>query len=455
MRHAYGVHIVIVGAGEVGWFLAQRLRAEGIDVVVVEVDPVRAESLGAELDVQVVNGSGSSPADLAAAGLGQADLLAAVTQNDEVNLVAALLAKQAGVDTTIVRLQSDELRGAAGRRLLHTMGADVVIDPDADTADEIYELVHATGADEVYPMANGELAVIGAVIGDSSPFANRRLAEIGESMGPDWDFLFGAVTRNSETTLPRGDQRLLPGDHVRVICKTEAKRDLLQLLGVAGRAARRVMIVGGGAVGSRVAERLQGEGAEVVLIERDPVRADALARRLKRVAVIQGEATDTELLSEESVGQMDAVVAVTGEDGSNVLACAYAISEGAEFTVVVLHSLALLPLVRRFGVDAALSPRTASANAVLRRVRGNAAAVNTFLGSDSEVDELEILAGSKADGAVVAELHLPHDILLGAVTRADAPAEIVRGRTVLRAGDHVVVFGRPRAIESAKPIFTG
>lgn len=448
------MHVVIVGAGEVGWFLAERLGAEGIDVVVVEVDATRAEALASVLDVQVVNGSGSSPADLQAAGIRQADILAAVTQNDEVNLIASLLAKEYGVPSTIVRLQASELRDEAGANLRRTVGADIVIDPDADTADEIYELVHTTGADEVYPMADGELAVIGAVLAESSPLANRHLEEIGRSMEPDWDFLFGAVTRGNDTTVPRGDQVLRPGDHVRVICKASARAELLQLLGVAGTNANRVMVLGGGAVGSRVARRLQDEGAEVVLVERDPGRAEALARELKRVSVIKGEATDTELLLEESVGQMDAVIAVTGEDGSNALACAFAISEGATYTIVVLHSLALLPLVRRFGVDAALSPRTASANAVLRSVRGGAA-VNTFLESDSEVDEIVIVAGSKADGAVVADLHLPHNILIGAVIRAEAPAEIVRGKTELKAGDHIVVFGRPQAISAAKTIFTG
>ena len=327
--------------------------------------------------------------------------------------------------------------------------------PDADTADEIYELVHVTGADEVYPIANGELVVIGAYVAEDSPLSERHLQEVGQSMEPNWDFLFGAVTRNGKTVVPRGDQQLLPGDHVRVVCKASARKQLFKLLGVAGTNARRVMVLGGGAVGTRVASRLQDEGADVVLIERDADRAKALAHRLKKVVVIQGEVTDTELLAEESVGQMDAVIAVTGEDGSNALACAFAISEGASYTIIVLHSLALLPLVRRFGVNAALSPRTASANAVFRRVRGDAAAVNTFLESDSEVDEIEIRQGSKADGALVADLHLPRNILIGAVTRANVPAEIVRGTTVLQAGDHIVVFGRPQAISSAKPIFTG
>ncbi len=443
------MHVVIIGAGEVGWYLADRLQAENHDVVVVEHHPGRAAAISEQLDVQVVNGSGSLPSVLAEASIQRAELLAAVTQNDEVNLVASLLAKESGVATCVVRLQDDELRGPAGTRLLRSVGADVVIDPDADTADEILELLHLQGADEVYPMAGGDLVVIGAVIGEDAPVAGRHLAEIAKDHEPDWEFLFGAVTRGDVTTIPRGDQELLAGDHVRVLATRSARQATLSLLGVPGGNAKRVMVLGGGAIGTRLAERLEVEGVELVLIERDRDRARVLAERLRRTMVVVGEITDTDLLAEESIGKMDAVIATTGEDPSNVLACAFASAEGAGFTVAVLHRLALLPLIRQFGINAAVSPRTASANTVLRQLRGGIA-VTTFLESDAEVDQLEIEPGSKADGAQVSDLHLPHDVLLGAVVRKDQPGEIVRGNTVLQAGDHVVVFARPDTLPAAR-----
>jgi trk system potassium uptake protein TrkA len=448
------MHVVIVGAGEVGWYLAQRLGAEGNDVVVVEQNEVIAAAIGAELDVQVVVGSATVPSVLQAAGIERADLLAGVTQNDEVNLLASLLAKEFGVAQTVVRLQTEELRGPLGEKLLTTMRADVIIDPDADTADEILELAHVSGADEVYPMAGGELLVLGAVVGASSPFVGHDLAEIGRSFEPDWNFLFGALTRGGETVIPRGDQVLEAGDHVRVLTKRAARREILELLGAATRRARRVMVLGGGAVGTRVADRLQSEGATVVLVEHDPLRAKRLSERLPRVTIVQGDITDTELLLEESVARMDLVIAATGDDASNVLACAYAAAEGDAFTVAVLHRLALLPLVRQFGIDAALSPRTASANAVLRHIRGGTASVATFLESDVEVNEFEIGPGSEADGIHVADLHLPHSVLLGAVTRDDGTVQIVRGRTQLHAGDDVVVFSRPDALAAIRRAFS-
>ncbi len=447
------MRVVIIGAGEIGWFLAQRLGAENHDIVMVETDPARASAIAEQLDVQVIQGSGSSPGVLKSAGIARTDLLAAVTERDEVNMIASLIAKQHGVAKIVVRLQSEELRTEAAAELVASLGANVVIDPDADTADEILELVHLTGADEVYPMANGELVVIGARIAEGAPVAGMHLSEVAKMYEPRWEFLFGAVTRGNKTTIPRGNQQLCVGDHVRVLVTKSARQEILHLLGLPGQNAKRVMVLGGGAIGTRVAQRLEAEGVDVVLVERDIARARELSELLQHTLVVVGDVTDTDLLSEEGAGNMDAVIATTGEDAANVLSCAFAAAAGTTFTVAVLHRLSLLPLIRQFGINAALSPRTASANSVLRQLRGGASAVTTFLESDAEVDEFVIEAGSRADGATVCDLHLPHNILLGAVIREGEPAQIIRGNTVLQAQDHVVVFARPDALEDAVCFF--
>ncbi|MEZ5343401.1 MAG: NAD-binding protein, partial [Acidimicrobiales bacterium] len=187
--------------------------------------------------------------------------------------------------------------------------------------------------------------------------------------------------------------------------------------------------------------------------EREPEQARELSRRLPGVTVVMGDITDTQLLIEEDVGRMDAVVAATGEDAANVLACALAQSEGTAFTVVVLHRLELLPLVRQFGINAAISPRTASANSILRLVRGDVS-VSTFLESNIEVDEIQVQAESEVCGVEVKDIHFSHDILLGAVIRGDGSSEIVRGSTRLAASDHVVLFAQPNALQKARGAFT-
>lgn len=442
---------MIVGAGEVGWYLAERLGAENHDVVVIEQNEVIARALGDELDVQTVIGSGTHPSALRAARVERADLVAGVTQDDEVNLIASALSKQMGAKQTVVRLQTDELRGPDGAELLELVNADLVMDPDLDTAEEILRLVSVSGADEVYPMADGTLVVLGVVVGADSPMVGQTLADI--SSVDHWRFLFGAVTRDGETIIPRGDLDVRAGDHVRVLANVDQQQSVLEALDAVGRRVRRAMVLGGGSIGARCAERLV-QSADVVLVERDADRAMALAERLPKVTVVHGEITDTNLLREEAVATTDVVIAATGEDTANVLACAFAAAEGEAFTVAVLHRLALLPLVRQFGIDAALSPRTASANAVLRQLRGGASAVATFLESDVEVDEFVIGVGSPADGAFVRDLHLPRSVLLGAVVHSSGTSEIVRGDTELRAGESVVLFARPAALADVRRVFT-
>lgn len=447
------MHVIIVGAGEVGWFLAQRLGAEGNDVVVIERDESIAAAIGAELDVQVLTGDATSPSVLKAARIERTKLFAAVTQHDDVNLVCSFLAKEAGVDQTVVRIQSAELRGPAGDNLRSAMGADVIIDPDADTADAILALVDAAGADEVYPMSGGDLEMLGAVIGENSPLAGQYLGDVARSIGADLGFVIGALTHEGATVLPRGDQRLEAGDHVRVLTTTAAQKRTLELLDANLASPKRAMVLGGGAIGSRVAEKLQTRGTDVVLVEHDLARAGELSERLHRVTIVHGDIQDVDFLDQESIADMDLVVAATGHDAANVLACAFAATGHRTFTIAVLHRLSLLPLVRNFGIDAALSPRTASANAVLHEIREGTGSVSTFLESDIEVDEMVVEAGSPAVDSSVADLDLG-DVVLGAIVHADGRGELIRGSSVLQAGDNVVLFVRPSSLPVVRKAFS-
>jgi trk system potassium uptake protein len=447
------VHVVIIGGGEVGWYLAERLRSEHHDVVLVEMDDKVARAIGESLDIQVVIGNACHPSVLIDAGVERADLVAGVTQSDEVNLVVSLLAKQFGVERTVVRIQTDELYGPAGRKLLDAVGADVVLDPDFDTAEEILELVHLSGADEVYPMVAGQLVVIGATIQRNSAVAGQSLRDVGASLGRQREFLFGAVTRNGDTIIPHGDEVLEVGDHVRVLSTRSARRSTLELLGASGRRARRLMVLGGGSVGSRVARAMTAEGAEVIVIERDLALAERLAAEMPHARILHGDITDVDLLREASIATADVVVATTGEDTANVLACAFAGAEGSAFTIAVIHRLALLPLIGRFGIGATLSPRTASANAVLREMRGISGSVATFLESDVEANEFEVQPGSRADGRAISEIGVPLRLLLGAVVRGDGTVEIAGGATRLDAGDRVVVFSRAGDLGKAQHLF--
>ena len=441
----------MVGAGEVGSYVADRLSREGHDVALVDLDASRLRQLGDDLDVLTVIGSGTHPEALRRAGVEQTDLLVAVTSNDEVNLISSLLAKSIGVERTIVRIEASELRGADAEQIRLASGVDLVIDPDAETAAEVLELLDYPGADEVAHMAGGEVVVIGARLSADAPLVGRTLKDIGEEFEPDWDFLVGSIGRGNETIIPRRDHRLEAGDHLRVVAKRRARALVIELLGLARGSVDRVMLLGGGRTAEILAERLTDRGLQVVIVERDPERARTLAEHLDDTLVLEGDITDADLLEEANVGRYDMVVALTGEDDANILACLYAKSSGTRETVAVVHRLALLNLLGDAGIDVALSPRTATANGVLRFVRGGVAAVATFLQGDTEVLELEVADNSPADGALVKDLGLPKEVLIGAFVR-DGKAQIARGRSRLRARDNVVVFAVPSAVDEVRRV---
>lgn len=447
------MRVVVLGAGEVGQHIADRLNREGHDVALVDRNAQRIAAAEERANVTTVIGHGTSPPVLDEAGIGKADLFVGVTNDDEVNLVAALLAKQAGVDTTIVRLKVDELRGAEASRLRKSMGVDHVIDPDVETANEIFELMRFPGASEIFPMVGGEVMIIGARLPENAPMVGQTLHQLAQAHEPHWDFLIGSITRQGQTMIARQDMRVEAGDHLRMVCNQRGRRQLLTLLGLKAHAPKRVMLLGGGHTARTLAERLQQVGAFVSLVEHKSERARELAERLEHCVVLEGEITDPDLLSQEEIGRQDVVIALTGDDDANILACLFAKASGATETIAVVHRLALLPLVHEAGIDVAISPRTAIANAVLRYVRGgDISSVTTFLEGEAEILEMTVKESSVADGAVVAELPLPKHVLVGAVVR-DGNAEIARGRTKLRDMDRVIAFAMPESAPAVKRIF--
>lgn len=447
------MHVVVLGAGEVGLHIAERLSRERHDIALVDQSTQRIAEAQERLDVNAVLGRGTSPEVLESVGIDKADLFVAVTNDDEVNLVASLVAKQAGVQTTIVRLQSDDLRSPAASRLRRAMGVDHVIDPDVETAQEILELLRFPGASEIFPMVGGEAMLIGARLPDNAPMVGQTLQELAQAHEPHWDFLIGSITRAGQSMIARQDLRLEPDDHIRVVSNERGRGQLLKLLGLKAQAPKRVMLLGGGHTARNLAERLQNIGAFVTIVEHKPERARELAERLAHCVVLEGEITDPDLLAQEEIGRQDVVIALTGDDDANILACLFAKASGASETIAVVHRLALLPLVHEAGIDVAISPRTAIANAVLRYVRGGEiASVTTFLEGETEIIELTVREQSLADGSVIAELPLPRDALIGAVVR-NGSAEIARGRTKLRDDDRVIVFALPPAVPAVRRIF--
>ena len=455
------VRIIVVGAGEVGTYVADRLSKQGHDVTVIEISDERFRQIQSELDVEILRGSGTDPETLTEARTGKAELLVAVTKRDEVNILCALMARKRGVTKTIVRVESRSLRQAQATELFEGAEDHLVIDPDDEVAQAVERLIRFTGVLEFDEMAGGEVVVLTARLPGHAPLVGKSLRQLGRELEPDWGFIVGSITRweagedEEHTVIPRGDWTLREGDLLTVVCKRENLDDVTSRMGMESQRSDRVLLLGGGRTAEILAESLLAQGRAVGVIERNEARAQELSRNLNQALVYQGDITDSRLLDEADVTRQDVVVALTGEDHANVLACLYAksaskvagrtVSSSGPETIAVVHRLQLLDLLEAHKVDATISPRTATANSVLRFVRGEGdtvAAVATSLHGDAEVLELAVAPGCPCDGKKISELGLHEDVLIGAIVR-EGKAQIARGRSLLRPRDHVIAVVRP------------
>ena len=456
------MYVVVVGAGEVGVYITRLLtdpkhQLKDMEVAVIDVDPDRLDEIQSEVNANLITGSGSHPAVLTEAEIGRADLLVAVTSNDEVNLIASLYARNQGVSKTIVRIEAQEIKAESDNEdfFLGPLGPNLVFDPDEDTAKEIAELLGAWGAEELALLCDGEVAIMGVTLSENADFCGQTLSAIGDKYEPEWNFLVAALQREGETTIPRSEETLLAVDRLWLVIKKSERSSVLESLGFKNKKHRRVILLGGGRTAEFLAKELvKMRFREVTLVEQNQNRAAKLATRLDGVDVVNGDISDAQFLSSEvDAGKYDAAVALTGKDEANVLACMYAKSLGAERTIAILHRLKLLKLLAAAGVDSALSPVTASANRVLSYVH-EVDDVATFLGADQnfEVAELEVESGSAAATTTLRDLGLPKEALVGAYVRDGVP-RIGRGTSQLMAGDHVLLIARPEKIDSFREFF--
>ncbi len=276
------MRLVIVGAGEVGYHIASRLSRERHDMTVVDQSQPLIERLQEELDVLAYRGHGASAATLEQAGIAQADMLIAVTNSDEVNLVSCLLAREYGVGKHIARINDPDFQNsrlvAAGR----SIGIDLLINPSQAVAEEVWHLIKSPGAEEAADFLAGEVKLLSFLVQASAPIVQQRLRDFAQRLAPAQPFLIVAIQRERTTIIPTGNTVIQPHDHLLVIGKTDRMNEQLHWFGVTPRPTRKVFIIGGGRVGLQVAQRLEADPIDyqVKLLESDAARCQALAERL-------------------------------------------------------------------------------------------------------------------------------------------------------------------------------
>lgn len=431
------MRVIVIGAGEVGQNVANTLSGARHDVTVVDSDEARATRLQDQLDALVIVGNGASPRFLKQLDAGSADLMVAVTESDEVNTIAALSAHMLGAGRTVARVRDDDFFGADESFAHDVLGIDFVIHPERATAEDLGAAILLPGAVRAEYFGDGRIAVAECILSESSTLIGCAIG--GRPINRP-HYIVGYV-RDGVPVTARPEDRLLVGDRVLVAAaRQHIAAVVAELAGEAPR-VRTVLIFGGGRVGFPLARRLEAEpGLQVTVMERDERRARYIAERLPRTTVLHEEGVGKEELLLHGVDRAGAFVACAGDDRSNLLAALHAQQLGARLCMAVVARQEFVPLVAAMGIDVAYSPRLATAEAILRFVRGEQVRAMHLLFSGAELLELYVEPGSRIDGAELVGLEIPGGGQAAAVLRGERVLLPREGATI--AGhDRVLIFG--------------
>jgi trk system potassium uptake protein TrkA len=445
--------VVIVGAGEVGFHIAGQLALENKDVLVIDKNAAALRRVSDSLDVQVFQGSGSSPDILNEAGLRKADILLAVTDSDEANLVACLMADIIAPSITkLARLRDAVYDDFHDTFRVNAPHIETVINPEIEVVKTIQRMMQVPGAVDVAEFADGRLVFVGIHLEENHRFVGVKLEKLPLQSGEERP-LIAAIQRDEELIIPHGKDRLLAGDLVYFITQSEKLAQALEIFHKQVKPLRRALIVGGGRLGYRMALALEDqEGVSCKIIEKDPERCEFLAERLNKAVVLLGDGSDQDLLTEENVGDMDVVITLTKHEETNILASLLTRRMGARKCITRISKFSYFPLMQTIGIEQIVSPRLSAIDSILQHVRrGKVLSALSIKGEQAEVLEAVALETSAIVSKPLRDQKFPKGALLAGIMR-QGQSIIPTGDTVIVPDDHIIIVARREAIPQIEKI---
>ena len=443
---------IIIGAGAVGFHIAKHLALERKDVVVIDTDTDALRRMSDNIDVETILGSGSSPAILEKAGLTEAEIILAVTNSDEVNFMACMLVDFLSPSTKkLARLRNADLDAYHRQFQNSSPHIDTIINPEAEVVETILQLMKVPGATEVDEVADGELKLVGVHLDESASLAGRRLSEMRRIIGQQGP-LIAAIIRDERLIIPRGNDWLLADDEIYFLEKEERLLETLLLFGKQYLPVRRVMIVGGGSIGLRLAVLLEKSSIQAVIIEKNAERCEELAAILNKTIVIHGDGSDQILLEEENVREMDMVIMLTNDEETNIIASLLAKRMGAKKAITKISRFSYLPLMGGIGIEKVVNPRLSTINSILKHIRrGKVLSAISIRGQQAEIIEAEAMASSGIISKPLKSISFPKGALVAGIVH-NGQVTIPTGNSVIYPGDRIVIFAGKQSIPKIERI---
>jgi trk system potassium uptake protein TrkA len=448
--------IIILGAGQVGANLAASLVAEKNDITVVDLAAERLADLQDRFDLRTVRGHAAYPSILKIAGAEDADMLVAVTQSDETNLVACRLAATLfNIPTRIARIRSNDFLETEESFLAEHFGVDHIISPEQEVTDTLRRLIEHPEALQVLDFADGKVRLVAVRAYHGGPLVGHELQDIKRHM-PDIDARVAAIYRRDHGIVPKGITVIEPGDEVFFLARKQDIPAVMRELRRMERPVKRVMIAGGGNIGRRLAAELE-RTYDVKLIDHNKATCTLLADKLNRTLVLQGDATDEDLLEQENIESMDVFCALTNDDEDNIMSALLAKRMGAHRVMALINRSAYVNLVQGGEIDIAISPAQATVGPLLSKIRrGDMAAVHSLRRGAAEVLEIVVhgdFKTSKVVGRRIGDVALPEGSSIAAIIRGEEVL-IAHHDTLIEAEDHLILFAlNKRIIPKVEKLF--
>ena len=444
--------VVIVGAGEVGFHIASRLAMENKDVVVIDSNPEALKRVAESIDVQTITGSGSSPAILETAGIQGAEIMLAVTDSDEVNLVACLVTDT--LSPTTKKLA--RLRGAGFDRYHDTFKEnaphiDTVINPEIEVVRTIERLMGVPGAVDVGEFADGRIKFVGLYLEPGSRLAGVRLSDLPSVLAED-RALIAALVRDDRLIIPKGDNHLRAGDLVYFISEEKNLFKHLSIFDKHANPVKRVLIIGGGRIGFRLAKQLESQSLSCKIIEKDAAQCDFLADQLDRTVVLHGDGSDQSLLVEENIHDIDLVVTLTSDEETNILVSLLTKRLGAGKTITQIDKFSYFSLMSTIGIEQVVSPRLSALNTILQHIRrGKVLSAISIKGEEGEVMEALALPTSDIVSKPLKKISFPKGSMVAGIIRREIII-IPSGDSIIEPDDRIIIFATREAIPGVEKI---